>query len=44
MARYGNGIHKEGVGVTELRKLRMDMVGGGPIAFIGPVHRMASEC
>ncbi len=26
-----------------LRKLRMGMVGGGPGAFIGPVHRMAAE-
>ncbi|MGA7245996.1 MAG: Gfo/Idh/MocA family oxidoreductase [Terracidiphilus sp.] len=25
------------------RKLRMGMVGGGPGAFIGPVHRMAAE-
>jgi predicted dehydrogenase len=29
--------------MTELRKLRMGMVGGGPGAFIGPVHRMAAE-
>jgi predicted dehydrogenase len=27
----------------EPRKLRMGMVGGGPGAFIGPVHRMAAE-
>jgi predicted dehydrogenase len=27
----------------EMRKLRMGMVGGGPGAFIGPVHRMAAE-
>lgn len=26
-----------------LRPLRMGMVGGGPRAFIGPVHRMAAE-
>ncbi|MDE3189125.1 MAG: Gfo/Idh/MocA family oxidoreductase [Acidobacteriota bacterium] len=26
-----------------MRKLRMGMVGGGPGAFIGPVHRMAAE-
>ena len=25
------------------RKLRMGMVGGGPSAFIGPVHRIAAE-
>lgn len=25
------------------RKLRMGMVGGGPGAFIGPVHRLAAE-
>ena len=25
------------------RKLRMGMVGGGPGAFIGPVHKMAAE-
>lgn len=29
--------------MTETRKLRMGMVGGGPGAFIGPVHRMAAE-
>jgi predicted dehydrogenase len=29
--------------MTEARKLRMGMVGGGPGAFIGPVHRMAAE-
>jgi predicted dehydrogenase len=29
--------------MTESRKLRMGMVGGGPGAFIGPVHRMAAE-
>ncbi|MDR3739993.1 MAG: Gfo/Idh/MocA family oxidoreductase [Terracidiphilus sp.] len=29
--------------MTENRKLRMGMVGGGPGAFIGPVHRMAAE-
>jgi predicted dehydrogenase len=29
--------------MTVLRKLRMGMVGGGPGAFIGPVHRMAAE-
>ncbi len=29
--------------MTEVRKLRMGMVGGGPGAFIGPVHRMAAE-
>jgi predicted dehydrogenase len=28
---------------TRQRKLRMGMVGGGPGAFIGPVHRMAAE-
>jgi predicted dehydrogenase len=27
----------------EHRKLRMGMVGGGPGAFIGPVHKMAAE-
>jgi hypothetical protein len=26
-----------------LRKIRMGMVGGGPGAFIGNVHRMASR-
>jgi predicted dehydrogenase len=26
-----------------MRKLRMGMVGGGPGAFIGPVHKMAAE-
>ena len=25
------------------QKLRMGMVGGGPGAFIGPVHKMAAE-
>ncbi len=29
--------------MAEQRKLRMGMVGGGPGAFIGPVHRMATE-
>lgn len=29
--------------MAELRKLRMGMVGGGPGAFIGPVHRIAAE-
>jgi len=29
--------------MSEPRKLRMGMVGGGPGAFIGPVHRMAAE-
>src|SRR6201996_3698020 len=29
--------------MTEARKLRMGMVGGGPGAFIGPVHRLAAE-
>ncbi len=26
-----------------MRRLRMDMVGGGPDAFIGPIHRIAAE-
>ena len=29
--------------MEESRKLRMGMVGGGPGAFIGPVHRIAAE-
>ena len=29
--------------MTEMHKLRMGMVGGGPGAFIGPVHKMAAE-
>ena len=29
--------------MSEQRKLRMGMVGGGPGAFIGPVHKMAAE-
>lgn len=29
--------------MAELRKLRMGLVGGGPGAFIGPVHRIAAE-
>ena len=29
--------------MAEPRKLRMGMVGGGPGAFIGPVHKMAAE-
>ena len=29
--------------MSESRKLRMGMVGGGPGAFIGPVHRIAAE-
>jgi hypothetical protein len=29
--------------MTVDRKLRMGMVGGGPGAFIGPVHKMAAE-
>jgi predicted dehydrogenase len=29
--------------MTEKRKLRMGLVGGGPGAFIGPVHRIAAE-
>src|SRR5271157_6282909 len=33
----------KGQGMAEPRKLRMGMVGGGPGAFIGPVHRMAAE-
>ena len=32
-----------GEAMTEGRKLRMGMVGGGPGAFIGPVHRIAAE-
>ena len=31
------------VSMTAERKLRMGMVGGGPGAFIGPVHRIAAE-
>jgi predicted dehydrogenase len=33
----------EGSDMTAERKLRMGMVGGGPGAFIGPVHRIAAE-
>jgi predicted dehydrogenase len=29
--------------MAEARKLRMGLVGGGPGAFIGPVHRLAAE-
>jgi predicted dehydrogenase len=29
--------------MAEVRKLRMGLVGGGPGAFIGPVHRIAAE-
>lgn len=29
--------------MAESRKLRMGMVGGGPGAFIGPVHRLSAE-
>jgi predicted dehydrogenase len=29
--------------MAEAKKLRMGMVGGGPGAFIGPVHRMGAE-
>ena len=29
--------------MSQQRKLRMGMVGGGPGAFIGPVHKMAAE-
>jgi predicted dehydrogenase len=29
--------------MAEVRKLRMGMVGGGPGAFIGPVHHIAAE-
>src|ERR1700761_8123520 len=29
--------------MSEQRKLRMGLVGGGPGAFIGPVHRIAAE-
>lgn len=29
--------------MADSRKLRMGMVGGGPGAFIGPVHRLAAE-
>src|SRR5215469_14900367 len=29
--------------MAENRKLRMGLAGGGPGAFIGPVHRMAAE-
>jgi len=29
--------------MSQARKLRMGMVGGGPGAFIGPVHKMAAE-
>jgi predicted dehydrogenase len=29
--------------MADARKLRMGMVGGGPGAFIGPVHRIAAE-
>src|SRR6202034_3816066 len=31
------------VSMTAERKLRMGMVGGGPGAFIGPVHKIAAE-
>src|SRR6266700_2247695 len=31
------------VEMAETRKLRMGMIGGGPGAFIGPVHRIAAE-
>jgi predicted dehydrogenase len=34
---------KVDLGMAEVRKLRMGMVGGGPGAFIGPVHRIAAE-
>jgi predicted dehydrogenase len=34
---------KEGRDMAVARKLRMGMVGGGPGAFIGPVHRIAAE-
>jgi predicted dehydrogenase len=30
-------------GQRAMRRLRMGMIGGGPGAFIGPVHRMAAE-
>jgi predicted dehydrogenase len=26
-----------------MRRLRMGMIGGGPGAFIGPIHRIAAE-
>ena len=29
--------------MEKTRKLRMGLVGGGPGAFIGPVHKMAAE-
>ena len=29
--------------MSEFRKLRMGLVGGGPGSFIGPVHRIAAE-
>jgi predicted dehydrogenase len=29
--------------MAEMRKLRMGLLGGGPGAFIGPVHRIAAE-
>jgi predicted dehydrogenase len=32
-----------GKAMAESRKLRMGLVGGGPGAFIGPVHRIAAE-
>ena len=31
------------MGEQPARRIRMGMVGGGPGAFIGPVHRMAAE-
>src|ERR1700683_357713 len=41
----GQGTRERGSkgAMKEQRKLRMGMVGGGPGAFIGPVHRIAAE-
>jgi predicted dehydrogenase len=36
-------LNARGTEMTGQRKLRMGMVGGGPGAFIGPVHRIAAE-
>ena len=37
------GVGREREVMAGERKLRMGMVGGGPGAFIGPVHRIAAE-
>ena len=41
--RVPDRVRRKETNIAAQRKLRMGMVGGGPGAFIGPVHRIAAE-